>query len=129
MSNDDLRNKLIERIDSLLARAFLVWGDDRTLLSALRGYLAVMPDSELTRLQTFVVKAVDEAEAHGVPTPDEELVYDPRGLSATDNQRRAALILLKSRGGLTSQDQNEFNALQRRSLAALERIYSAPKDQ
>jgi hypothetical protein len=54
MTNEALRQQLMNRIDTLLARPFLVWGDDRKLLTALRSYAAIMPDSEVTKLQQFM---------------------------------------------------------------------------
>lgn len=53
MTAGEFRDKLIERIDALLGRPLLVWGDDRRLLSAVRGYLDVMPEVELVRMQGF----------------------------------------------------------------------------
>lgn len=56
MTAAELRTKLMDRIDALLARPFLIWGEDRRLLSAVRGYVAVMPEAELQRLNTFMIQ-------------------------------------------------------------------------
>ncbi len=61
MTNEGLRNMLMRRIDSLLARTFLVWGDDRALLSALRGYATAMSEADLDRLKSFFPKEFDMA--------------------------------------------------------------------
>lgn len=50
---EELRETIISRIDALLARTLLVWGEDRAILSAVRGYMSVMPEQELQRLLTF----------------------------------------------------------------------------
>ena len=50
-NEDRLRNRLMSRIDALLARSLLVWGEDRALLSAIRGYVANMSDEELRKLR------------------------------------------------------------------------------
>lgn len=55
MTAEELRHKLMSRIDALLGRPLLVWGDDRDLLSALRAYAAVMPVAELERVMTYMV--------------------------------------------------------------------------
>jgi hypothetical protein len=52
MTAEELRKKIMSRIDALLGRTFLVWGEDRALLSALRGYVASMPDAELDKVLT-----------------------------------------------------------------------------
>lgn len=52
-----LRNKLMARIDALLARGFLVRGEDRDLLTALRGYAASMSADDLKKLSAFMVRA------------------------------------------------------------------------
>jgi hypothetical protein len=54
VTNDALRQTLMGRIDALLGRPVLVWGQDRQLLTALRGYVAGMSDADLSRLQTFL---------------------------------------------------------------------------
>jgi hypothetical protein len=54
VTNDELRQTLMSRIDALLGRPVLVWGQDRQLLAALRGYVAGMSDADLSRLQTFM---------------------------------------------------------------------------
>lgn len=56
MTTEELRQKMMSRIDALLASWLLVRGEDRRLLSAPRGYAADMSDSELARLMTFMVK-------------------------------------------------------------------------
>lgn len=53
-SNEALRQRLVRRIDALLARPFLVGGEDRALLSALRGYVVGMTDTDLQRLESFI---------------------------------------------------------------------------
>lgn len=60
MDNEVLRQTLMVRIDSLLARPLLVWGQDRTLLSAVRGFVAGMTTDELTRMNAFMVKASED---------------------------------------------------------------------
>ena len=55
MDPETLRQKLMSRIDALLGRTLLVWGDDRNLLAGLRGYVAQMPAEELKKLSTFLV--------------------------------------------------------------------------
>lgn len=53
MTVEELRRKLIARIDALLARPLLIWGEDRALLSAVRGYAAGMSAVELEKVLTF----------------------------------------------------------------------------
>lgn len=65
MTNEVLRHKLITRIDALLARIFLVTGDDRKLLSAVRGYAVDMTDTELDVLQRHMIE-------HNAEIPDVE---------------------------------------------------------
>jgi hypothetical protein len=48
---DDLRRELMGRIDALLGRPLLIWGRDRQLLTALRGYVATMQAADLERLE------------------------------------------------------------------------------
>jgi hypothetical protein len=67
MTNEELRQELMSRIDALLGRVVLVWGRDRALLAALRGYVAGMADAELSRLQTFLTRR--EADEGGPPEP------------------------------------------------------------
>lgn len=54
MTNEELRQKLITRIDALLARAFMVWGEDRELLTALRAYASVADDATLSKIASYM---------------------------------------------------------------------------
>jgi hypothetical protein len=54
LSPDELRQRLMTRIDALLARSWLVHGDDRELLTALRGYASTMTEADLARLLTYM---------------------------------------------------------------------------
>lgn len=65
MTPTELRNKLMERIDSLLGRPLAVWGEDRKLLSALRGYIAGMSETELTKVLTFLPHGEEEESEGG----------------------------------------------------------------
>ncbi len=56
LTAEELRLKLMTRLDSLLGMPFLIRGEDRNLLTALRGYVAVMPDTELDRVLEFFVQ-------------------------------------------------------------------------
>jgi hypothetical protein len=67
MSAEELRQKLMVRIDDLLSRTLLIRGEDRVLLTALRGYVSVMPASELTKVLTYVPKG--EEAGPGQTTP------------------------------------------------------------
>ena len=53
MTAEELRKKIMSRIDALLGRTLLIWGEDRALLSALRGYVAAMPSAELEKVLTY----------------------------------------------------------------------------
>ncbi len=64
MSNDELRTRLMEAIDTTLAMPFLVRGENRRLLNAVRSYLPSFPDTELTKLQQHLTpSAKPEKEA------------------------------------------------------------------
>jgi hypothetical protein len=65
MTTEELRNKLMNRIDALLGRTLLVWGEDRQLLTALRAYVSVMPDDELKKVQTYLAHTTPEEKPHG----------------------------------------------------------------
>jgi hypothetical protein len=54
MPIDQLRRELMQRIDSLLGRTLLVWGRDRQILSALRGYVATMTAEELEKIDNLL---------------------------------------------------------------------------
>lgn len=59
LTNEELRRKLTEGIDSLLARIFLITGENRLLLTALRSYTNVMPTSELEKIQVYLPKGAE----------------------------------------------------------------------
>lgn len=61
MTTEELRQKLMNRIDALLARTFMVYGEDRRLLSALRGYVAQMDASELEKVLVHLPTMRDTA--------------------------------------------------------------------
>jgi hypothetical protein len=65
MTDEELRQRLMTRIDALLGRVFVVFGEDRRLLSALRGYVAVMPDSELSKINSYMVRAEQSPPTEG----------------------------------------------------------------
>lgn len=67
MTPEELRQKLMGRIDALLARPFLVWGEDRALLTALRAYVSVATADELARVLAFMPRREEWA-----PDPSEE---------------------------------------------------------
>lgn len=54
MPVDNLRRELMQRIDALLGRTLMVWGRDRQLLSALRGYVATMEAEELEKIDNLI---------------------------------------------------------------------------
>jgi hypothetical protein len=61
MDREELRSKLMRGIDDLLSKTLLVRGDNRMLLSALRGYLPKMPHYVLDEILTHVARdASDE---------------------------------------------------------------------
>jgi hypothetical protein len=68
VDNEVLRHKLMTRIDALLGRTLLVRGEDRALLSGVRGYVAVMTDAELTKLAGYMARRDGEES----PQPEEE---------------------------------------------------------
>jgi hypothetical protein len=69
MTTDELRNRLMDRIDSLLGRPLAVWGEDRKLLSALRGFVAGMSEAELQKVLTYYAshRSEEKGEAEGEP--------------------------------------------------------------
>lgn len=64
MTNDELRDLLTRRIDAILARTLFVRGEDRTLLTALRGYAGAMSEADLDRLRSFFPREVSMSTHH-----------------------------------------------------------------
>ncbi len=62
MTAEELRQKLMSRIDALLARTFLVYGQDRLLLTALRAYVSVVSEDELKKILAYMPKGSDGAD-------------------------------------------------------------------
>jgi hypothetical protein len=48
-----LRSQLISKLDGLLGRPLLLWGDDRKLVQAVRSYAVTMTAEELQRLASY----------------------------------------------------------------------------
>lgn len=63
MTAEELRLKLMNRIDALLARSFLVYGQDRQLLTALRAYVSVVEAAQLEKILAYMPRGAVMTEA------------------------------------------------------------------
>ena len=69
---EELRQKLMARMDALLGTPFLIRGENRNLMTALRGYVSVMPVTELDRVLDFLVRYAASVTAIGALCSDKD---------------------------------------------------------
>lgn len=68
MTTTELRQKCMSGIDSILAHSFMVWGEQRSILTAVRAYVSVAPEDVLNSILAYMPKSFTDAQPTACPT-------------------------------------------------------------